>query len=278
MKNFEKQLGKPIQPRKYWLDIDFPDGPPPEYERSGYVELRYVIIAIKLIFTRLEIADEYIALTTRPVDPLQVSRLRAALWPSAIAVSVWSSYSTLWSLQVARARQLLGIQPKDKPDSKPTGVIDLQQLASGEDTEEKPSTAKAEQESETGNISAVPNPPSPNLSSPNASKPDPKEKLQPLGLLSIFNDFRSALTSFKNSLSKTWRFPYAPPERGSVIISGLVELVGSEATCVLDVRAAFHPKENRFTTVGIGVRRLQARKQAPRGGQGGGRGQGADGG
>ncbi len=37
MKNFEKQLGKPIQPRKYWLDIDFPDGPPPEYERSGYV-------------------------------------------------------------------------------------------------------------------------------------------------------------------------------------------------------------------------------------------------
>lgn len=39
MKNFEKQLGKPIQPRKFWLDIDFPDGPPPEWERAGYVQL-----------------------------------------------------------------------------------------------------------------------------------------------------------------------------------------------------------------------------------------------
>ena len=35
MKNFQKQLGQPIQTRKFWLDIDFPDGPPPEYERSG---------------------------------------------------------------------------------------------------------------------------------------------------------------------------------------------------------------------------------------------------
>lgn len=32
----QKHLGAPIQARKYWLDIDFPDGPPPEYERRGY--------------------------------------------------------------------------------------------------------------------------------------------------------------------------------------------------------------------------------------------------
>lgn len=37
MKSFQKHLGQSIQPRKYWLDVDFPDGPPPEYERSGYV-------------------------------------------------------------------------------------------------------------------------------------------------------------------------------------------------------------------------------------------------
>jgi hypothetical protein len=29
-------LGKPMIIRTAWLDIDFPDGPPPEYERSGY--------------------------------------------------------------------------------------------------------------------------------------------------------------------------------------------------------------------------------------------------
>lgn len=32
---FEKLLGKGNKPGKYWLDIDFPDGPPPEYERKG---------------------------------------------------------------------------------------------------------------------------------------------------------------------------------------------------------------------------------------------------
>lgn len=29
-------MGTPMEPQMYWLDIDFPDGPPPEYERSGY--------------------------------------------------------------------------------------------------------------------------------------------------------------------------------------------------------------------------------------------------
>ena len=32
---FQKSLGTPIMAKKYWLDIDFPDGPPPEYERAG---------------------------------------------------------------------------------------------------------------------------------------------------------------------------------------------------------------------------------------------------
>ena len=35
LKSVQKLLGQPIKTHKYWLDIDFPDGPPPEYERSG---------------------------------------------------------------------------------------------------------------------------------------------------------------------------------------------------------------------------------------------------
>lgn len=35
LRNVQKFLGMPIITRKYWLDIDFPDGPPPEYERRG---------------------------------------------------------------------------------------------------------------------------------------------------------------------------------------------------------------------------------------------------
>lgn len=32
----ERALGKGNVPRRHWLDIDFPDGPPPEYERKGF--------------------------------------------------------------------------------------------------------------------------------------------------------------------------------------------------------------------------------------------------
>ena len=38
-RGFQKFLGTPIQTGKYWLDVDFPEGPPPEYERGGYVPL-----------------------------------------------------------------------------------------------------------------------------------------------------------------------------------------------------------------------------------------------
>ena len=265
MKNFEKQLGKPIQPRKYWLDIDFPDGPPPEYERSGYARLIIIIIRLMFIYVRLEIADNYIAWTTRPIDPVQVSRLQATLWPKSIAVSVWSSYNTLWSLQVARAKQFLGIQSDDKPESKSTGVVDFQEMANK--SQKKKSGTPAEPDAETEELPVAPHTPSRNLSSSDDKKAsEAKQRLQSLGLLGVVTDFSSALTSFKDSLLKTWKFPHAPPERGTVLVSGLVELVGSKATCVLDVRAAFHPKENRFVAIGVGVRRLQARKQAPKGG------------
>ena len=37
IQQFQKFLGTPVQTGKFWLMVDFPDGPPPEYERAGYV-------------------------------------------------------------------------------------------------------------------------------------------------------------------------------------------------------------------------------------------------
>ena len=33
----QRSLGNPIKVRKFWMDIVIPEGPPIEYERSGYV-------------------------------------------------------------------------------------------------------------------------------------------------------------------------------------------------------------------------------------------------
>ena len=42
--NFQKQLGMPIVPRRFWLDFDFPHSPPPEYERDGYDKPPYFVV------------------------------------------------------------------------------------------------------------------------------------------------------------------------------------------------------------------------------------------
>lgn len=250
MKSFQKHLGQSIQPRKFWLDIDFPDGPPPEYERSG-----------------LEITDDYIAWTMRPVDAMQVSRLQAALWPRSVALSMWASYKTLWSLQLARAKRFLSIDNDEMTlDSK--GSADFQPTETGKNHQEKYPNYAPDLFAENDETPAAPQPSSPNLSSAGEADPPSKamQRLENLGVLGLVADMTSAMDTFNHSILETWQIPHTPPERGTVIISGLVELVGEKAICVVDVRAAFHPKENRWVAVGVGVRRLQAKKQVPKGG------------
>lgn len=36
-------LGIPIVPTSYWLNVDFPDRPPPVYERRGYDEFTKIV-------------------------------------------------------------------------------------------------------------------------------------------------------------------------------------------------------------------------------------------
>lgn len=35
-RRLRKALGQPVLARRAWLEIDYPDGPPKEYVRSGY--------------------------------------------------------------------------------------------------------------------------------------------------------------------------------------------------------------------------------------------------
>lgn len=204
------------------------------------------------------------------MDAIQVSRLKAALWPQPVAVSLWSSYSTLWSLQLARAKQFLGIKSDvNSPSPSTTDIVDFRKLAKANDKRDSQSSTGFEQDEETTNTDPVlaSNPPSKAASAEDTSKMSgAKQRLYNLGVLGAIQDFGTALHVFQHSLIRTWKMPQAPPERGTLLVSGLVELVGSKATCVVDVRAAYHPKENRWVAIGVGVRRLQAKKQAPKGG------------
>lgn len=51
MPAFERALGSPMQTVKFWLDIDYPDGPPPEYVRSGSVQVAIISVRLLTLFT-----------------------------------------------------------------------------------------------------------------------------------------------------------------------------------------------------------------------------------
>ena len=169
---------------------------------------------------------------------------------------------------MARVKQLLGINSNSAPEKQPrentSGFFDFQRLAKSANKDEAQTGPGKEMTSgsESKSPQIVPTKPSSTVTSSDASKvfPPLPSIPQPGG------DMSSALMAFKRTLAKTWHPPATPPERGTLLVSGLVEVSGTKAVCVLEVQAAYHPKESKWVSVAVGVRRIQRRKQSPRGG------------
>lgn len=80
-------------------------------------------------------------------------------------------------------------------------------------------------------------------------------------------DIASSVEAFRKTFAKTWRPAQAPPERGTVMFSGIVELSGPKGIATLEIIAAYHVAEGRWTQIGIAPRRLRSKMQAPKGGR-----------
>ena len=179
--------------------------------------------------------------------------------------SVWASYSALWSLQVAKIKSFLNIKPnpETREPRTPPGLIDFQRLAKTRDKQQRHPGLGVEDSSDAK--------PSDTAVSKPLSRPATSDAAKVLPLLPSLpqsgGDMGSALTAFKQTLAKTWKPAVAPAPRGTFMVSGLVEVLGPKGVCVLDVRAAYHPAESRWVTIGMGVRRIQPRKQGPKGGR-----------
>ncbi|KAI9834787.1 MAG: hypothetical protein M1819_002873 [Sarea resinae] len=234
-KNFRRRLGQDIRVGRYWLDIDFPNAPPPEYERSG-----------------LEIGDDYIAWTIRPVTPQNYYRLHHALWPKALSSSCWASYKTLVSLQYQRVKDIFRINSKEQDDSQFGGIREKFEQQLGRVQEQKPDSNGPSGQQQPSRF-------------PSWLIQDPRTATSSISPLSN-TGMDSAFTTFAKTLAKKWRPPTFVPPRGSVILSGLVEIQGTDAMAVLDVKAAYNPKEAKWGGIMLGVRRYQRRRQAPLGG------------
>lgn len=262
---FQKALGTPIKLVQYWIDFIIPDGPPPEYEQSGYGRcLKH--FGTTLTKYSIEITAEDISWTTRPMSAMQYSRLRIILQPLPMLSALWASCRIFWSLQLARIHEIVTLHSKqeDLNTSSPTALLSLQRFVN------------AGQHDDTQLNASIEGPPPEPKKDPYKDDlaNDPSEVASKSGQLSsstdlspLGQDMKIALKAFETTLARKWNGPAIEFERGALFVSGLVMLQGSKGNCTLDVIASYHPQESRWVSYDIiDIRHLGPSRQGPSGG------------
>ncbi|KAL5315012.1 hypothetical protein ACEPPN_017662 [Leptodophora sp. 'Broadleaf-Isolate-01'] len=241
------RCGKEMKLRRYWLDVDFPHAPPPGFERKG-----------------LEIGDNYIELRTQPVDSLTVFRIRQALWPSALVQSFWSFTKVMVVDDAKRIAGMLGISSGPPPPTIDQLLAQHQQLLKG------PQTPQLSTKNNTPTQAPTVTQPPKGMPGSSTEKPalmgkGPEEEELASKAMAFHAHFFRPIMAFKAKLAQTWRPAPSYPPRGSILVSGMVELDSPRAWLVFDVRAAWDPKTKEYDprSMHIKLRRSQAKKQSP---------------
>lgn len=178
--------------------------------------------------------------------------------------ALWTSYRLSWTLQLARFKAFLNLDPQQDQSNTGgiPGLFNLRYFGNVGYKQDSHLGAKIEEfpesqaeHAEEGLVDGE------QFSKSEDSIPPKDPQISPME-----DDMKAALETFKQTLAKKWKQPEAVIERGALIISGMLEMQGPRASCVMDVRATYLPKESRYIAIGASVRRFQLRKQSPKGG------------
>ncbi|CAD6501527.1 BgTH12-01779 [Blumeria graminis f. sp. triticale] len=241
-------LGQEMKLRRYWLDVDFPLDPPPEYTQSG-----------------IEIGSDYIAWTTHPVDSMTVRKLQRALWPSIMTLSSISFFKVVVADFVDQISGIFGFKPKPPPSLEQI-LARHRQFIKGTKvppTEGPPAGAQLfPLEDDVSEAKTI------GFTSLNAGSKDNESDVKiDEALVELRQQFSGPLVAFKRTFSRFWKRPICHPPRGCITVSGLVEVDTAKAYLVLDVIAYWNPQLRSIDmeSLTVGVRRIQLKKQSPRG-------------
>ena len=242
---------------KFWLEISFPDGPPTEYAVTG-----------------LQIGDEYIAWVSKPMSQKDYQKLQRTIVPTAAFWSTLAAAKYLFDVQLNRVKQSLGFTPAANPqiESVQRRAQQKQDHKSKGSANEK-TDAQSNPEGAPGTAKQRTSPPTtdqnPKTTSGGSVKPGQKKVGLPKlpSFSSQGNENPITLAIFMQSMAYQMSKPYRIDlPRGTVGISGLIEVVGTKGRATLDVTAAYDPKANEFVGSHWRPRRIQPRSQSPRGG------------
>ncbi|KAK4041845.1 hypothetical protein C8A01DRAFT_34096 [Parachaetomium inaequale] len=245
------RIGKEVRLGRYWMGFEYPRMAPPVYERTGIL-----------------ITDDAVALVTRPHDPWIAKQLDRALNPRPLALGVWAFGTAMvkqTALDVAKyfgfasetpssapARPTLGPPPPLPSDPRAQVQNSLEQIR-------QQATRRPEEVDNRGSMSSSASAPSASPSKPiGVGKPAPDQNNQETSKQKpSAEDLVLSLAGSEpwKKLKQTYdreRRPFrADPPRGSIYVSGLVELETPKAWVVFDVTMWYDPKTKArapFTT------------------------------
>lgn len=225
---------------------------------------------------RIEISDDAISWVTMPVDASIVYKIRNVLWPQAVFQSMCTLTKVLAVEHFRKLAEMFGIQLQTSHAQKSMDQLlaRSQKLIKEMNGEPKvagdvqrPLTAKGgipqqpldDKSKEIGGGAALPG--------KSTSKDDMLS-----GLIGNFKDihqiFAKPILAAKikyTQISKQMRSTMNLHPRGSVMVSGLVEIEAEKAFLVFDIVAAWDPKKKEYhaESMRLVLRRVQKKRQPP---------------
>ncbi|EPE09543.1 hypothetical protein F503_07319 [Ophiostoma piceae UAMH 11346] len=226
-----QRIGREVKVRKHWLDLDFPQRPPPIVVRNG-----------------LLLSPGSIEIVTSEVDPVLSIQIQRALVPTAFALPAYAFVKTLLYENFTGVARYFGWSSEPSfPTSPSSMTVRLPSLGG------KMSESSSESSSK---ISEAIN--------PNATQYDEFKKKIPSYEL-MRPGIQAAFAEFKKKWAETYQPIRGPPPRGSIGVSGLVELQSPVARIVLEVVAFWDPKTSKYDgqSMHVKLRSIRPLTRAP---------------
>ncbi|KAI1309854.1 hypothetical protein F5Y03DRAFT_382954 [Xylaria venustula] len=261
------RVGRDATVAKFWLDIQYPLTPPPNFVRQG-----------------IAFGDgNGLTWTTQPVDSAAVFWTRQALWPSALTSSLWSFTNALMLQNATTIAKFFGYESQEDP------IANMQQ------TMERLQQQLGKQPGKPGSVSPSPPslPPQDRTGEGSSTSPLPSVDKRPSGSTttpetlgtgaSIDNVVPKVSSTkvymtrtaqehtsgpwdkFRQKFAQKWRRPPAYPPRGSIRVSGLVEIHTKNAILTIDCVAWWDPQTEKYDprTMALALRAIRPKVQGP---------------
>lgn len=216
-------------------------------------------LELLLTAARIKITDDYVALAVEPVDANVVFKLRQALWPSGMALGIWSFAKVMVTEDIKRLSRALGFQPSANVPIAELLAKQQQQQTAKLPTSRQPQLL-GDSQTQKGAVLARED------SSGNKKPPGQEESSADEAKANIKKapvQFYLAFAAFLKQLASTWKPPPRNPPPGSILTEGLIELEAPRVYLVCKARAYWDMKTNSYDTKSMSLTLVQMHAKRP---------------